>query len=154
MPGIASERFDSETLEIKDHVARTSKRRAENAGPDIAQMARTVNVTARAVVLAVSCAAAFGPPSPAAVTDLLVVESGENAVLTWTTGAPPFRVLRSESPDFFIGNHLVAQGLGTGTVTDFDALEPGDPSYFYLVLESGDANPPNGRRTPRDPFPS
>ena len=65
----------------------------------------------------------------AAVTNLLVVESEQDALLTWSTGTPPFRVFRSESPNFYFGNHLVAQGLGTGTVTDVNALEPGDPSY-------------------------
>lgn len=89
----------------------------------------------------------------AAVTDLLVVESGQDALLTWSTGTPPFRVFRSESPNFYFGNHLVAQGLGTGTVTDVNALEPGDPSYFYLVLEGGDANPPGWEVNPPRPVP-
>ena len=89
----------------------------------------------------------------AAVTDLLVVESGQDALLTWSTGTPPFRVLRSESPNFYYGNHLVAQGLGTGAVTDPGALEPGDASYFYIALESTDSNPPGWEANPPRPVP-
>lgn len=89
----------------------------------------------------------------AAVTDLLVVESGQDAILTWSTGTPPFRVFRSDSPNFYFGNHLVAQGLGTGTVTDVGALEPADPSYFYLVLDGGDSNPPGWGANPPRPVP-
>lgn len=76
------------------------------------------------------------------VTDLLITESGDDAVLTWATGAAPWRVLRSESPNFFSGNQLVATGLAVPAFTDVDALAPGRQSYFYLVLEGGQANPP------------
>ena len=62
-------------------------------------------------------------------------------------------MLRSDSPNFYFGNHLVAQGLGTGTVTDVADLGPADPSYFYLVLEGGDANPPGWEANPPRPVP-
>lgn len=107
---------------------------------------------ARLVLLA-SFAHLFPGASSAAVTDLLVEESGQDALLTWSTGTPPFRVLRSESPSFYFGNHLAAQELIAGAFTDPDAVEAGDPSYFYLVLENGESDPPGFVANPPRPVP-
>lgn len=74
------------------------------------------------------------------MTNQAVTESGNNAVLSWA-GTPLFRVLRSDSPDFFYANRLVAQNLTAGAATDVEALAPNSGSHYYLVFEEGEANP-------------
>lgn len=145
--------FDFEIPESPMRSEHDSRRCARQKRTGEALLAKTAVMAVQTFVISVFCLITSGSPSAAAVTDLLVVESGQDTVLTWSTGVPPFRVLRSESPNFYFGNHLVAQGLGTGTVTDVGALEPGDPSYFYLVLEGGDANPPGWEANPPRPVP-
>ncbi|NJL27686.1 MAG: hypothetical protein HC897_07190, partial [Thermoanaerobaculia bacterium] len=91
-------------------------------------------------------------PAGAQVTDLVVTDSGADAVLTWTTGTPPFRVLRSQSPTFSSENRLVAEGLLGLTATDVGAIEPGEPDHFYVVLGDGDADPPGYVSSPPVPI--
>ena len=77
----------------------------------------------------------------AQVTDLTVVESGDDAVLTWSTGTAPYRVLRSTSPDFYFGNRTVADDLSASSIDDSGALRRGNHSYFYDVLVAGQSGP-------------
>lgn len=87
------------------------------------------------------------------MTDLAVFETGEDALLTWNTGTPPFRVLRSDTPNFFSGNRLVAQDFAGNALTDVEALAHGKPSHFYRVLEAGEADPPGFALNPPRPVP-
>ncbi|NJL29071.1 MAG: hypothetical protein HC897_14900, partial [Thermoanaerobaculia bacterium] len=91
-------------------------------------------------------------PAEAQVTDLVITDSGMDAVLTWTTGTPPFRVLRSQSPTFSSENRLVAEGLLGLTATDAGAIEPGEPDHFYLVLGAGEPDPPGYVSSPPIPI--
>jgi hypothetical protein len=100
-------------------------------------------------------AACFGaaPASHAQVTDLFVSDLGGDVVLTWTTGTPPWRVIRSDSPDFYFGNRVVADGLVVAAATDPEAASSGSPSHYYRVLESGEADPPGFTANPPRPVP-
>ncbi|MBZ0090262.1 MAG: IPT/TIG domain-containing protein, partial [Thermoanaerobaculia bacterium] len=102
------------------------------------------------VVVAVSAGLALNPVS-AQVTDLSVNENGQDAVLTWGTGASPYRVYRSASPDFFFGNRVVAQGLAAPTATDPSALQPGSHSYYYAVYVDGQSDPQGFTTNPPPP---
>jgi hypothetical protein len=102
-------------------------------------------------LLAALCGGSFS--ATAQVTDLAVQDAGDSTVLTWTTGNPPWRVIRSESPDFYFGNRLVADGLTAGTVVDPEAASSGQPTFFYRVLENGEALPPGFQANPPRPVP-
>ena len=93
-------------------------------------------------LILLACLCCGSAPALADVTDLVVTESGEDAVLSWSTGTPPWRILRSDSPDFFNGNALLAEGFALSSFTDVQALSCCNPSYYYLVLEDGQSNPP------------
>lgn len=102
------------------------------------------------IVIAASLGLAITPAS-GQVTDLSVVEDGQDAVLTWGTGASPYRVYRSASPDFFFGNRIVAQGLAVQTATDPNALQPGSHSHYYAVFVNGQPDPPGFITNPPPP---
>lgn len=93
------------------------------------------------------------PAARAQVTDLVVSDIGGDVVLTWTTGTPPWRVIRSDSPDFFYGNRIVADGLVVATATDQEGASAASPNHFYRVLESGEADPPGFAANPPRPVP-
>lgn len=80
-------------------------------------------------------------PAAAQVTDLVVSKSGEDLVLRWTTGTPPFLVLRTESLVTGQRNRFVAEGISGFSATDIGANRPGLNSYFYVVLGDGDPFP-------------
>lgn len=100
-----------------------------------------------------ACLLGAAPASRAQVTDLVVSDLGANVILTWTTGTPPWRVIRSDSPDFYFGNRVVADGLVVATATDPEAASSGSPSHYYRVLESGEAEPPGFTANPPRPVP-
>lgn len=85
------------------------------------------------------------------VTDLTVTETDEDAQLAWSTGAAPYRVFRSTSPDFYFGNHVVAGSTPSSSVADPDALRPGSHSYYYAVYVDGQPNPPGIGANPPPP---
>lgn len=91
-------------------------------------------------------------PAGAQVTDLVVSRSNDDAVLTWATGTPPFRVLRSQSPTFDTENRLVAEGLFGLTATDVEAFGPSEPGYFYVVVSNGEPDPPGFIANPPIPI--
>ncbi|NJL29361.1 MAG: hypothetical protein HC897_16470 [Thermoanaerobaculia bacterium] len=80
-------------------------------------------------------------PAGAQVTDLVVTDSGADAVLTWTTGTPPFRVLRTDNPAHGQRNRFVAEGISGFSVIDVGAIGPGVNDHFYVVLGDGDPFP-------------
>ena len=87
------------------------------------------------------------------MTDFEVFETGEDALLTWSTGTPPFRVIRSDTPNFLSGNRLLAQDFGGNALTDVEALAHGKQSHFYRVLEAGEADPVGFELNPPRPVP-
>lgn len=101
----------------------------------------------------VACLLGDAPAARAQVTDLAISDAGGDVVLTWTTGTPPWRVIRSDSPDFYYGNRIVADGLLVATATDQEGASPGSPNHFYRVLESGEADPPGFAANPPRPVP-
>lgn len=92
-------------------------------------------------------------PASAQVTDLIATDVGENVVLTWTTGTAPWRVIRSDTPDFYFGNRNVAEGLLVATAIDAEGASHGSPNHFYRVLENGEADPPGFVANPPRPVP-
>ena len=74
------------------------------------------------------------------VTDLQVTKSGNNVVLSWTTGTPNFRVLRSRTPSFMSGNVTVAEALAGSPSTDVGAAGTAE-LYFYQVVGAEDPSP-------------
>lgn len=88
----------------------------------------------------------------AEVTDLQVSRSGTDVALEWTTGASPYRVIRSLTAVFMSGNAGVAEGIVTGRATDPEALAAAE-SYFYQVLGADEPNPPLFDLNPPYPVP-
>lgn len=80
-------------------------------------------------------------PAEAQVTDLHAVEAGSNVELSWTTGTGPYRVLRSSSPDFFFGNHVVSPPPATSPEVDAGAASASNQSSFYQVFVVAEADP-------------
>ena len=109
--------------------------------------------SARGLVCLLVALCGWPASASAQVTDLVVQDAAANTVLTWTTGTPPWRVIRSESPDFYFGNRLVAEGLVAGTVVDSEAASPGQPTFFYRILEDGEGLPPGFQANPPRPVP-
>jgi len=101
----------------------------------------------------VACLSGGVPVARGQVTDLVVSDVGGDVVLTWTTGTPPWRVIRSDGPDFYYGNRVVADGLAVATATDQEGASPGSPNHFYRVLESGEPDPPGFAANPPRPVP-
>ena len=87
------------------------------------------------------------------VTDLQVTRSGNNVVLSWTTGTPNFRVLRSRTPNFMSGNVTVAEGLAGSPSTDVGAASTAE-LYFYQVVGAGDPSPGLFDLNPPRPVPA
>lgn len=101
----------------------------------------------------VACLFCDAPAARAQVTDLAISDAGGDVVLTWTTGTPPWRVIRSDGPEFYFGNRVVADGLLVATATDAEGASSGSPNHFYRVLESGEADPPGFAANPPRPVP-
>lgn len=104
-------------------------------------------------VAMVACLFGDAPAARAQVTDLAISDAGGDVVLTWTTGTPPWRVIRSDGPEFYFGNRVVADGLLVSTATDVEGASSGSPNHFYRVLESGEADPPGFAANPPRPVP-
>jgi len=91
--------------------------------------------------------------SVADVTDLEVTRSGNDVVLSWTTGTPNFRVLRSRTPNFMSGNATLAEALAASPATDAGAAATPD-LYFYQVVGSGEPSPGLFDLNPPRPVPA
>ncbi len=91
--------------------------------------------------------------SLADVTDLEVTKAGNDVVLSWTTGTPNFRVLRSRTPNFMSGNVSVAEALAGSPATDSGAAATAD-LYFYQVVGAGEPSPGLFDLNPPRPVPA
>jgi len=104
-------------------------------------MRRTASL--RPVVLSLLVGLPTGTTSThAQVQDLTLAESGDHLILDWNGADAPYRVLRSASPNFYFGNHIVADDLVATSAQDVNALRPGNHSYFYDIRSSSQSNPP------------
>ncbi len=95
----------------------------------------------------------FWTPTLPDVTDLEVTKTGNDVVLSWTTGTPNFRVLRSRTPTFMSGNAAIAEGLGGSPATDSGAASTAD-LYFYQVVGAGEPSPGLYDLNPPRPVPA
>ncbi len=90
------------------------------------------------------------------VSNLTITKSGNDAILAWSTGTGPFRVISSTSPVFTTGNRLLAEGIPAGPWIDVGANDPSKPHYFYQVVSigSGESNPGLYDYNPPRPVPN
>jgi hypothetical protein len=72
----------------------------------------------------------------AQVTDLMITKSGNDAVLSWSTGIEPYAVSLSNADPAFMHEQTLAAGLGSGPLTYKGGLTNDKPLQFFQVCDA------------------
>lgn len=71
----------------------------------------------------------------AQVTDLMITKSGNDAVLSWSTGTEPYVVSLSNADPAFMHEQTLSAGLGFGPLTYKGGLTNDKPLQFFQVCD-------------------